>query len=385
MNAPVLYFPKWLGTDLPLTKILSFLIVNSEMLKYLASLKISVLGLLWLFVLTLWGTIAQVQVGLYEAQERFFYSFVLWVFGYIPLPGGRFILWLLFVNLMAATLTRFIKYRKKRYAGLIIVHLGLLFYLVAAFVVFHGSVESTVHLAEDQETAFSTSYHQWEIVLLNPGTMTGHLIDVDQLLNEETVSVEALGVTLAVKEYAENARMPGSGEAAVLQKLPVLGERSQNIPAVHLVASDQASSFDFILFGQALNPSPLPLEGAPATIQLRRKQCRLPFTIRLDDFRVQFYPGTDMAKSYESDVTINDGALERKALISMNQPLRYGPYTAFQSSYQIDQMGREYSIFAVVRNGGRYLPYVSSLLVFGGLALHFLAMALIKKEGNHAS
>jgi len=353
------------------------------MLKYIASLKITVFGLLWLFVLTFWGTIAQVQVGLYEAQERFFYSFVLWVFGYIPLPGGRCILWLLFLNLMAAMLTCFIKYRKKRYAGLILVHLGLLFYMVAAFVVFHGSVESNVHLMENDETHASKSYHQWEIALSQAGL--SHWVDVDHLLSEKTIRIHELGVVMTLTDYAENAQPPSSRESSDLRRLPVNAERSRNIPAARIRISDQTTSFDFVLHGHLLNPPQLPLEGAPASIQLRRKHYRLPFTIRLDDFRVQFYPGTEMAESYESDVTINDGTLERKALISMNQPLRYGTYTVFQSSYQIDQLGREYSTFAVVRNGGRYLPYVSSLLVFGGLAIHFLSMAFLRKGGHHAA
>jgi hypothetical protein len=353
--------------------------VNSEMLKYLASLKITVLGLLWLFALTLWGTIAQIHIGLYAAQERFFYSFVFWVFGWIPLPGGRFILWLLFLNLMAATLTRFVTYRKKRYAGLIIVHLGLLFYLVAAYVVFHGAVESTVHLMEQDETNYSSSYHEWEVVLSSPQANTTYSVGVDRLLSEKSTRVDGLGVTLTLKEYAENTLPPGPGDSGAMRKLPVNKERSQNTPAVRIDATDQSHSFEFLLNGHVLNPSPLPLASSLGTVHLRRKQYRLPFTIRLDDFRVQFYPGTQMAKSYESDVIVNDGSLEREALISMNQPFRYGAYTVFQSSYQIDQLGREYSTFAVVRNVGRYLPYISSLLVFAGLALHFLAMALIKK------
>ncbi|MCF7972684.1 MAG: hypothetical protein K9N55_02600 [Phycisphaerae bacterium] len=157
------------------------------------------------------------------------------------------ILWLLFLNLMGATLTRFITYRKKRYAGLIIIHLGLLFYLVAAFVVFHGAVESTVHLMENQETDSSTSYHEWEIVLSNLSAVTGHSIDLDALLEEGTMTIDELGVTLAIKDYAENTRMPGPGESAAMPRLPINRERRQNVPAVHLAVSDQTRSFDFVL------------------------------------------------------------------------------------------------------------------------------------------
>jgi hypothetical protein len=55
----------------------------------------------------------------------------------------------------------------------------------------------------------------------------------------------------------------------------------------------------------------------------------------------------------------------------MNNPLRYQGYTFFQASFSIDTDG-ERSTFAVVTNPGRLLPYISSLMVFGGMLLHFV-------------
>ncbi len=65
----------------------------------------------------------------------------------------------------------------------------------------------------------------------------------------------------------------------------------------------------------------------------------------------------------------------------MNRPLRTGGYTFYQSSYAEDGRGGESSTFSVVRNSGRWLPYISSALLFLGLAWHFLAMlaAALKK------
>ncbi|MBE0665039.1 MAG: hypothetical protein IH584_04385, partial [Candidatus Aminicenantes bacterium] len=49
-------------------------------------------------------------------------------------------------------------------------------------------------------------------------------------------------------------------------------------------------------------------------------------------------------------------------------------YTFYQSSYAEDGLGGESSTFSVVRNSGRWLPYIASALLFLGLAGHFLAM-----------
>ena len=78
------------------------------------------------------------------------------------------------------------------------------------------------------------------------------------------------------------------------------------------------------------------------------------------------------------------GRTRRVAVISMNRPLRVREYTFYQSSYVEDGMGRESSTFSVVRNAGRWLPYIASALIFLGLAGHFLAMlgAALKKNAS---
>ena len=92
------------------------------------------------------------------------------------------------------------------------------------------------------------------------------------------------------------------------------------------------------------------------------------------------HPGTEIASRYQSLVEIQNEGLSREVLIYMNHPLRYKDYTFYQASYAIDQQGREYSTFAVVKNSGRLLPYIASGVVFLGLLTHFLAMAFRKKK-----
>jgi len=65
--------------------------------------------------------------------------------------------------------------------------------------------------------------------------------------------------------------------------------------------------------------------------------------------------------------------------IYMNNPLRYKDYTVYQASYDSDSVGRQSSTLAVVKNYARVLPYIACLLVFFGLALHFLIQAFVFK------
>jgi len=96
----------------------------------------------------------------------------------------------------------------------------------------------------------------------------------------------------------------------------------------------------------------------------------LPFSITLNHFRREVYPATDMPKDYESRVTIRDGDIVWPAVISMNEPLRYGGYTVYQSATMIDADGEPVSVLSIVTNKGWVFPYISGILLAFGLVYH---------------
>jgi len=61
---------------------------------------------------------------------------------------------------------------------------------------------------------------------------------------------------------------------------------------------------------------------------------KLGFSIRCDDFDIEFYHGRDIPKSYRSLITfIKNGKEVKKEILQVNKPLKYGGYTFYQSSY----------------------------------------------------
>src|SRR6185436_5546036 len=105
----------------------------SRIYKLITSLRLTV-GLLALgLVLVFWGTLAQVHLGLYKAQNEFFRSFFVFEkppgLGFsVPFPGGYTLGWLLLVNLFAAHF-RYYQPGKKKY-GIAMIHLGVVLLLV---------------------------------------------------------------------------------------------------------------------------------------------------------------------------------------------------------------------------------------------------------------
>ena len=94
----------------------------------------------------------------------------------------------------------------------------------------------------------------------------------------------------------------------------------------------------------------------------------LEFPIKLLDFRVQTYQGSNKAKSYESEVEV----LGKRHIISMNEPLKLGGYTFYQSSFEENDEGRPViSILSANRDPGRFVKYGGAALVVLGMGLLF--------------
>lgn len=73
----------------------------------------------------------------------------------------------------------------------------------------------------------------------------------------------------------------------------------------------------------------------------------LPFTLRLDSFRITYYPGTDAPEDYVSHIRVSDGVSGQNpfsASVSMNRIFTYGGYRFYQSSYDPDGRGSWLSV-----------------------------------------
>ena len=95
----------------------------------LSNPKIFVITIIWLMVLVFFGTIEQKYIGLYEAQNKYFSSLILWVW-YFPLPGGMLTMFFLTINLSAFLFKKNI--RKKNNLGILTVHSGVILLLLGS-------------------------------------------------------------------------------------------------------------------------------------------------------------------------------------------------------------------------------------------------------------
>ena len=94
----------------------------------------------------------------------------------------------------------------------------------------------------------------------------------------------------------------------------------------------------------------------------------LPFSVTLDDFRLQRYPGSHSPMSYESDLVIKKGdEAPVQATVRMNKVIDIDGYRLFQSSFDPDEQGTILSVS--YDRPGLQLTYIGYFLLFAGFVL----------------
>ena len=376
---------------------------------FFVSLRLTVVLLALSLVLVFASTLAQVDLGIYEVQQEFYHSFIaIWHVGraFVPLPGGYLIGGFLLVNLISAHLYRLkLEWRK---AGIQLTHSGLIVLLVGELLTGLWQEDYQMTIVEGKSKNYSESYRDYELVVTDT---TDPKFDDVVAIPDSTLSRGGdlqhpkLPFRVVTQFYYPNtvaqprAQVPnpppvpstkGSlGARFVVSSQPITSKPNErNIPAalVELVAPE--GSLGTWLFRSEIPvlragpdgvpqldsnlPAPERFDYAGRTweISLRLARSYKPFSIQLLKVTHDVYVGTDIPKNFSSQIklTTPDGRDDREVLIYMNNPLRYGGYTFYQS--QMDS-ARGLTGLQVVRNPSWLLPYIACLMMFAGLVLQF--------------
>lgn len=120
-------------------------------------------------------------------------------------------------------------------------------------------------------------------------------------------------------------------------------------------------------------PQVFSIENTRFSVSYGAKKIILPFSIKLNKFIMERYPGTNSASSYASEITLLDprNNIARDQRIYMNNILNYGGYRFFQSSYDQDELGTYLS----VNNDawGTWISYIGYALLTLGMILTFFS------------
>jgi hypothetical protein len=383
-------------------------------LNVLTSLRLTVVCLCLALILVFIGTLAQVNEGLYQAQNRYFRSvFVYWTpqgsDWRIPVfPGGWLIGSVLLLNLLAAHLDRFKASPRK--AGILITHGGLLLLLTGGLLTDLFQVESHMRLVEGEARSYSENGRLNELVLIDttdPKNDRVASFAETQLGPGVELAVPGTALKLRVRRYYANSEprfqpaaddadtaTQGVGQRLHFQRLERTTKMdARDIPGALIEVTGEGGSLGRwwvsnwfneqklaeLLWRQASAPVRQALEtpqqfthqGRTYLLAMRPMRYYEPYNIALVDFRHDRYMGTEIPKNFSSRVRVqhSETGEDREVLIYMNNPLRYGGKTYYQAGF--DDNDPRVTILQVVRNPSWLLPYISCTLVTLGLLVQF--------------
>jgi cytochrome c-type biogenesis protein CcsB len=201
-------------------------------------------------------------------------------------------------------------------------------------------------LADINLTADSTGFH---IVSTLPYVQTG-------MMHSDSIPFKAGQKTVmkAMQIYAFSGgfklipqEMSVSGVVKAVSVDPKQQETGQNAFIFHIFAGDRPAALtlwdtkeEFVSKGTAI------VNGKKVEISYGSVETTLPFSLKLNKFIFERYPGSNSPSGYKSDVVLIDktAGVTKNFLIFMNNILKYKGYRFYQSSFDQDERGTVLSI-----------------------------------------
>lgn len=342
-----------------------------------------------LMLLLVFGTLAQRWLGLWPAIDQYFSTYIIWL-GPIPLPGAYILLGILGLNLLLKFILKS-DWRMGK-SGIILSHLGALILLFGGLLTAMTARETFLVVIEGQSNAHSYSYSDREFLIFE----NDELIKTLPFEDRADWDLSGLPFEINIKKSCENCNIIRREESPLFdsektyysmaqfmafEDKPLDAQPETNLPGLEFDISGIEESGSYIAFDGMPEPVTIENDGNTYRLFLVKARHELPFEIYLKDFVEERYDGTEMAKTYHSDIIVKDGDVEWPYRIEMNKPLTYRGYTFFQSSFQRGE-NYEATVLAVVENKGRLFPYIGTLIMSIGLLLHCLIATSVRSRGN---
>jgi len=365
----------------------------NKVVKFLGNPNIFVFGIAWMIVLVIVGTIAQRDMGLYQAQQLFFSNWIGW-FGFIPFPSGRLLMFIISFNLL------FYFFRpnifKLSKLGVTITHMGAFLLLFGGGITAYYSQEGRMAIREGQTSNYVEDYYKKELVFINEShpehdeytVFSQSVLYANNILSHDsTIPFEFKILNFfkncepVRKDYIGNQNSHGLAKNFYLEELKPDKEYERNISGaiIEILGLDAENNGIYIVYQNQPIRQPVLYNGNKFYLELRHLRTYLPFDIELVEFQKILHPSTDIPKSFSSDINLIENKIPRHVLIKMNEPLRHKGYTFYQSSFLEGEFS-DISVLAVVKNYGRLFPYISSIIMCIGILLHLILKIPMKRR-----
>lgn len=342
---------------------------------------------LWLMIILVLGTVKQKEIGLYHSQQIYFDSWFFWI-GHFPLPGGKLTISLIFWGLCYQLFFK-TDFKNKKKIGITLAHFGVLFLFIGSIITNLTNIEGSMIIPEGKTTNYFQDYHLIEMAVVpidgNAHLKTNAFIEND-LKKEKILVVSDSPLRINILNFYKNSVIQPINSKDVSSpkkrfglssrfkaiEAPLNSNENDNVPSIEfeVIGSEDAGIY-LVYRDMPVNQTLRASDGSRWQFEIRSLRHYLPFSITLNDFEKKYYPSSQIPKSFKSSIVLHDNNIDQKIEIKMNEPLRYKGFTFYQSSFSENSNG-EITDLAVVKNEGKYFPYVSSIIICIGILIHLL-------------
>ena len=344
----------------------------------------------WIIAVGFAATAAALFVGIDETSVKENYS-------------GMRILWqLIKATLAAMVLLAGCSLLFKKRAGVVLLHGGIGLMMLSELLVGLSAVEARMTLREGQTLDYVFDIRKIELAVQHDADeedeQYSEVVVPEWMIKKshrtgEPITNEKLPFDFVVKEFYENSDLRTAKSDDKNLATEGVGTQAFSFPMPISTGTDNASMVDMSavyvdvidkktekkrgtwLFSLFLSePQVITVDGKQYGVTLRFHRIYKPYSLHLIDVSKTDYIGTDTPRDYRSEVQVFDKTRDLTSTVDiwMNNPLRFGGETFYQSGYDRNpRTGVETTTLQVVENRSWMIPYVSCMIVAVGMLAHF--------------
>mgnify|MGYP000873957300 FL=1 len=276
----------------------------------------------------------------------------------------------LFVLNFIGNISRYRLLKRENWAVLVL-HLSWVFIIVGAGVTRYFGDEGMISLREGETTNTYLSDRTYITVMVD-GTYQGAPL-------RKKKQKEVLFSPYTSNHYKWLSDFKGKPFSITYKSFKRIG-KEMNVLVLEVVSGNQRKEVTVMgKRGVQHPPTTITLNGLQFHLSYGAREEKLPFSLTLNDFIAEKYPGTENSyASFKSKVTVNGGGESFPYDIEMNHILNYQGYRLFQSSFHPDEQG---TILSVNQDfWGTLITYIGYILLFGSmLAFMFVGKSRFRK------
>ena len=276
----------------------------------------------------------------------------------------------LFVVNFIGNISRY-RFLKKENWAVLVLHLSWVFIIIGAGVTRYFGNEGMISLREGETTNTYLSDRTY-ITAMVDGNYQGAPL-------RKKKQKEVLFSPYTSNHYKWSSDFKGKPFSITYKSFKRIG-KEMNALVLEVVSGNEHKEVTVMgKRGVQHPPATITLNGLQFHLSYGAREENLPFSLTLNDFIAEKYPGTENSyASFKSKVIVSGGGKSFPYDIEMNHILNYQGYRLFQSSFHPDEQG---TILSVNRDfWGTLITYIGYILLFVSLlAFMFVGKSRFRK------